>query len=134
MGAEVDAQAGIAAAAWAGSELEKAPIELDGVIVLDRAPVLEATDRVEVCRSGGGPPGGRSVRGGVGEAGIVAGEKPGEHAGGLGERAGLREAEFDHEAILEGAEEALNPTLIWYENVGCTLLTIGCGQLAAVLW
>ncbi len=114
MGVEVDAESGVAPAAGAGSELEETPIELDGVIVLDRAPVLEATDRVEIGARGGGPPGRRGMRGGLGEARIVAREKPGEHAGGLRERAGVGEAEFDHKAILEGAEEALNPTLrLW---------------------
>jgi hypothetical protein len=110
MGVEVDAQPSAAAAAWAGRELEETPVELNGVIVLDRAPVLEATDPIEISAGGSGPPGRLRMRGGVGEAGIVAGEKPSEHAGRLGERAGLGEAEFDHEAILEGAEETLNPT------------------------
>ncbi len=111
MGMEVDAQAGIAPAAEARSELEEAPIELDGVIVLDGAPVLEAADRVEISTRGGWAPGWLGMRGGLSEAYIVAGEKPGEHTGSLRERAGLGEAEFDHQAVLKSAEEAFNPTL-----------------------
>ncbi len=54
------------------------------------------------------------LRGRLGEAGIVGGEKAVEDALGLGERARLCEPQFDDEAILEGAEEALNPTLrLW---------------------
>ncbi len=114
MGMEVDAQAGIAPAAGARRELEAAPIELDGVIELDGAPVLEAADRVEIGERGGGAPGRFGMRGGLSEARIVAREKPGEHTGGLCERAGLGEAEFDHQAVLKGAEEALDPPLrLW---------------------
>jgi hypothetical protein len=44
------------------------------------------------------------------------------------------EAQFGQEAILKRAKEAFDAPLIWYEIVGCTLLIIGCSQLAAVLW
>ena len=108
MGVEVDAQAGIASAAGTRRELEEASIELDGVIVLDGAAVLEAADRVEIGARGGGAPGRFGMRGGLSEAHIVAREKPGEHTGSLRERAGVGEAEFDHQAVLKGAEEALN--------------------------
>jgi hypothetical protein len=111
MGVEVDAQSGIAAATGAGGELEDAPLQLERVIVLDRAAVPETTDPVKVGADGGGAPGGHGMRGHAGEARIIAREKPGEHAGRLGEGAGVREAEFDHEPILEGAEEPFNPTL-----------------------
>jgi hypothetical protein len=54
------------------------------------------------------------VRGGVGEAGIVAREQAVDDALSLGERACLGESQFNDEAILEGAEEAFNPTLrLW---------------------
>ena len=61
MGVEVDTQPGEAAAGWAGRELEEAALQLDGVIVLDRAPVFAAADPLEV--GGGGPPGRRGGRG-----------------------------------------------------------------------
>lgn len=78
--------------------------------MLDRAAVLEAADPVEVPSGRGRTPSRLRMRGDTGEARIVAGEKAGEHPGGLGERAGVRETEFDHEAILESAEETLDPT------------------------
>ena len=108
---DVDAQPGIAPAAWARHELEEAPIQLERVIVLDRAAVLETADLLEVRSGRGGAPRGLGMRGGLGEARIIAGEKAIEDLCGLREGAGLRQAEFDHEAILEGAEEALNPAL-----------------------
>jgi hypothetical protein len=46
----------------------------------------------------------------VREPGIVAREKPLEHALGLGERARLGEAELADEAVLKGAKEPLNPS------------------------
>ena len=114
MGVEVDAQAGIAPAAGARSELEETPIKLNGVIVLDGAAILEAADGVEIGARGSGSPGRRGMRGGLSEARIVAQEKPGEHPGGLREGAGVGEAEFDHKAVLKGAEEALDPPLrLW---------------------
>ena len=109
----VDIKAGASEAARvrAGLELEDPAIELDGVIILDRAWVLEAADALEVPPRGRRTPRWLGVRGGVGEARIVAREKAVEHALGRGEGARLGEAQLDHEAILEGAEEALNPTL-----------------------
>ncbi len=108
MRVDVDAQAGVAAAPGAGAQLEKAPLELHGVIVLDRAAVLEAADAIEIGRSGA--PGGLGMGGGLGEAGIVAMEKPVEDALRLRERAGAGQAELDHQAILEGPKEPFNPT------------------------
>src|SRR5712692_4708305 len=109
MRVDVDAQAGVAAATGAGAQLEKAPLELHGVIMLDRATVLEAADAIEIGRRGA--PGGLGMGGGLGEAGIVAREKPVEDALCLRERAGAGQAELDHKAILEGPKEPLNPTL-----------------------
>jgi hypothetical protein len=114
MRVDVDAGAGEAAPSRPGAELDEAAIQLDRVIVLDGAAVFEATH----AREGGprwcGAPGGGRVRGGVGEAGIVTGEQAVDDALGLGERARLGESQFNDEAILEGAEEALNPTLrLW---------------------
>ncbi len=105
---DVYAGAGVAAAARTGKQLEDASIELDGVVVLDGPRVLEAADAIEVRARRGGAPGWRGVGGGFGKAGIVAGEKPGEDPLGLVAGAGLGEAQFDHEAILQGAEEALD--------------------------
>ena len=54
MDMDVDAAGGIAATARAGTELEEAPIDGEGVVLLDRASIFEAADRVEV--GGGWPP------------------------------------------------------------------------------
>ena len=108
---DIDAGSGIAASAWPGPELEEAAVELHGVIVLDGALVLEGADAVEVPQDRGRPPGGLGVRGSLSETGIVAREKPVEHALGLGERARLGEAELADEAVLEGAKEPLDPPL-----------------------
>jgi len=106
---DVDPRASVAAPAGAGCELEEMPIDLDGVVVLDRALILEAADPFQVGR--GGAPGGFGLRGRPGEAGIVAGEEAIEDALGVGERTGLGEAEFADEAILKGAEEPFDPAL-----------------------
>lgn len=105
---DVDAHSRVAAAARAGVELEETPIELDRVIVLDGAPVLEGADPVEGGLGRRWTPGWFRLRGGVGEARIVAWEKPIEYPLGFFERTGMREAQLDHEAILEGAKEALD--------------------------
>ena len=111
VGVNLDAGAGIAASTGPGGELEEAPIEWHGVITLDGALVLVAADAIEDGEGRSGSPGGLGVRGGLSEAGIVAREKPVEHALGLRERARLGEAELDDEAILQGAKEPLDPTL-----------------------
>jgi hypothetical protein len=111
VGADLDAEAGIAASARPGADLEEAPVELHGVIVLDGALVLEAADAIEVPLRWSRSPDGLGVRGGLGKARIVAWEKPVEHALGLGERTRLGEAELADEAILEGAKEPLDPPL-----------------------
>ncbi len=112
VGVDVHPRSSVAAPTGTGPKLEEAPIELHGVIPLDGARVLVAADAVEVGLGGGGPPGGRGVRRGLREAGIVAREKAVEHALGLRERARLGETEFDDEAILEGAKEPLDPSLL----------------------
>ena len=106
---DVDAQSSITAAAGAGAQLEKAAVQLHGVIVMDGPLVLETADAVEV--RGSWPPPGIGLRGGVGEAGIVARAKPVEDPLRLGQRAGMGEPEFDDEAILESAKEPFHPTL-----------------------
>jgi len=111
VGVDLDAGSGVAASTGPRPDLEEAPIELHRVIVLDGTLVLEAADAVEVCRSRCGAPRGVTVGRCLREAGIVAGEKPVEHALGLRERARLGETELDDEAILEGPKEPLDPTL-----------------------
>lgn len=111
VGVDVHPRSSVAAPTGTGLELEEAAVELHGVIVLDGALVLEATDAVEIGASGSRPPGGLGVRGSLSETGIVAWEKAVEHALGLGERAGLGEAELADEAVLEGAKEPLDPPL-----------------------
>ncbi len=108
MRVDVDADACIAPPPGAGVELEEPSVKLHRVIVLDRTPVLEATNAVEVRPGRRGAPRGLRMRGRLCEAGIIAGEKPVEDALRLRERAGAGQAEFDHEAILEGAEQPLD--------------------------
>lgn len=107
----LDAHARIAASTGSGPHLEEEPVELHGVVLLNRALVLETTDAVEGFWGRGGPPSGVRVCRRGSEVGVVAWEKPIEHALGLRERTRLRETELDDEAILEGAEEPLDPTL-----------------------
>jgi hypothetical protein len=104
-----DAGSGITPAAGAGPELEQATVEGKGVVVPDGPLVLEATNAFELVGGRRRPPGRLGLRGRVGEARIKAREKPVEHALRLGERAGLGEAEFGDEPILEGAKEAFDP-------------------------
>ena len=106
VGMDGDAGSGIAPAAGAGLELEQAAVEWEGVVVPDGPLVFEAADAFELVRGRRRPP---SRRGRVGEARIIAREKPVEHALRLGERAGLGEAEFTDEPILKGAKEAFDP-------------------------
>lgn len=111
MGVNVNAGAGIAAAAWPGAELKETPVELHGVVVLDGALVLEGADALKVAVGRGRPPGRLRVRRGLREAGIVAREKSVEDALGLREGTRLGEPELDDEAILQGAKEPLDPSL-----------------------
>jgi hypothetical protein len=127
VGMDVDAGAGVAAAAGPRAELEEAPVELHGVIALDGAGVLEAADALEVGCGRRGAPGGGGVRRRVCEVSVVARDEPVEHALRLRERTGVGEAEFDDEAILEGAEEPFDAALTRYEIVGC-LLPSRCRQ------
>jgi hypothetical protein len=106
---DVDASPGVAAAVRSRPELEQRAVELQRVVVADRAPILEAADAVEVCRRRA--PGWLRIRGGLGEAGVVAWEKAIQDALRVGQRADLGEPKFDDEAILEGAEETLDPAL-----------------------
>jgi hypothetical protein len=108
-GVDVDARSSVAAPAWTGIDLEEGTIELHGVVVGDGATILEAADAREV--SGCRPPRGLRRGRGVGEARVVAGAETVKDALGLGECRRLREAEFDDQAILEGAKEPLHAAL-----------------------
>lgn len=107
---DVDASAGIAAAAGPGAELQQAAVELEGVVVSHGPPILEAADAFELIRGRRWSPCRLGVGGPMSEARIKSREKPIEHALCLGERARLREPQFDHEAVLEGAKEAFDAT------------------------
>ena len=108
-GVDVDARSSVAAPAWTGIDLKEGTIELHGVVVGDGATILEAADAREV--SGCRPPRGLRRGRGVGEARVVAGAETVKDALGLGECRRLREAEFDDQAILEGAKEPLHAAL-----------------------
>lgn len=106
-GVDVDAGAGIATAAGTRVELQQAAVQRDGVVVADRALVLEAADALEVGRRG--LPGGLRMGGRPRETRVVAWEESIEHALRLREGTSVREAQFGHQAILKRAEEALDP-------------------------
>lgn len=108
-GADVDARARVAAPVWAGMDLEKGAVELHRVVVCDGAPVFEAADAREVW--GRRPPGGFWRGRGVREACVVARAEAVKDALGLGEGSGVGEAEFDDQAILEGAKEPFHAPL-----------------------
>ena len=108
---DLDAGLGIASAAGARAELEQAIADLHGVIVGDRATVLEAADLLQGRGGGRWPPRRRGIRRAMREAGIVAREKSGQHALGVGERADLVEAEYRDQAILESPKEAFDASL-----------------------
>jgi len=110
VGAQFDAGVGIAAAAGARAEEEQPLLEADRVVVGDGAVELEAADRLHVSGRRRGAPRRLRLRGGAGEASIVAGEKSPQDALRVRERAGVLEAEFADEAILEGAKEAFDAT------------------------
>ncbi len=130
---DLHAGPGIGPATGTGINLEKPPLDLDSVVGLHGACVFEGADPLELRPRGRGAPCRVGMRGGSGKARIVLREKVVEHVLRLRERRGMGEPEFDDEAILEGAEEALDASLIWYENVGCTLLQIGCGHSSRVM-
>src|SRR5579864_4419132 len=108
-GEDIDPHASVAAPARAGMDLEEGSVELHRVVVRDGAPVFEGADAREVggCRSPGGLGRGR----GMGEAHVEAWAEAVKDALSVGEGPRLREAEFDDQAILEGAKEPLHASL-----------------------
>jgi hypothetical protein len=106
---DIDTRASVAAPTGAGMDLEEGSVELHRIVMRDGAPVFEAADAREVC-------GRRSPRGlgrgrGMGEARVVARAEAVKDALSLGEGPRLREAQFDDQAILEGAKESFHASL-----------------------
>ena len=95
--------------------MQEAAVDLHGIVVADRPSILKATDAVEV--GGGRLPGRFRLRGGPGEASVVAWDEAIKDALRLREGAGLREPQFDDQPIVESTEEPLDPSFIRYEIV-----------------
>ena len=108
-GVDIDSRTRVTPPAGSGLHLEEAAVELHRVVVRDGAPILEGADAREVRRRR--PPRGLRRGRGVSEAGIVARAEAVKDALGVGEGPRLRKAEFDDEAILEGAEEPFHAAL-----------------------
>lgn len=94
-----------------GDDLEQMGAQGQGVIIGDGAEVLEAEDGSGIERVRPGAVDRLWVGGGLGEARIVAGDKPAEEHVGLRLGADAGHPEFSDEAILQGPEEALDPSL-----------------------
>lgn len=107
----VDVDAGFSVAPAIGKDLEDVRSEGDGVVIGDDAPVLEAEDGLGGQVLGPGPIGELRPDSGSSETRIVAAEESREE--------GIRrvlvgdagQAEFGHEAVLEGTEDALDAAL-----------------------
>jgi hypothetical protein len=82
IGVEVDAQPGIAAGRLGPGAIRRTCPSNWSLLSLDRATVVETTDPIKVDGDGGRTQSGLGMRGHVGQARIIAGEKPGEYAGG----------------------------------------------------
>ncbi len=108
-GVDIDTRASVAAPAGAGMDLEEGSVELHRVVVRDGAPVFEGADARKVWWRGA--PRGLGCRRGMSEARVVAWAEAVKDALRLGEGPRLREAEFDDQAILEGAKEPFHASL-----------------------
>jgi len=102
---------GIGSATGTGTDLEELSVDLDRVVGLDSAFVLERADPLELCLWRRGAPSRVGMSGGSSKARIVPREKVIEHALSLREGRRLGEPQFGDEAILERPEEALDPAL-----------------------
>ncbi|HXX39917.1 MAG TPA: hypothetical protein VEP50_17495 [bacterium] len=122
---DIDAGAGVAAGMGPGTPLQEGAVQLNRVIVPDGAAVLEAADTIKVGWRR--TPGRVQVRWGLGEACVVAWEKPLEHLLRIGERTRLRKPQLDHEAILEGSEETSTRPLSRGEEAGIQRMPSSCG-------
>ena len=89
-----------------GRDLETAAIPLHDVVVADDAFVTERTDALEIF--GSGPPSFGGLARGAREATVVVGEEPAQDRVGRVHIAGLGQAEFAGEAILQHAPEAFD--------------------------
>ena len=107
--AQVDASARVGAAVRTGRDLDPAGAEAGGVVGSDEARVAAAELVREVPRPRA--PRGVAVGRGMGEAAVVVGQELREV--GIGRRPGddAAQAEFDDEAIVQGAPEALDAPL-----------------------
>ncbi len=101
----------VAAAARTRQQLEAPGAHCDSVIVGDAPLVFEAKDGVRIEAGGPGPVGRRGVRSWLGEAGVVAGEEPGEKRIRARTIRDPRQAQFGDETVLEGAEAIFDATL-----------------------
>jgi hypothetical protein len=107
----VDFDASSSQAAAVGDDLEEMRPESQRMVVGDGAEVLEAKDGIGIEPRGPGAVDRLRMRGGSGEAGIVAGDEATEERVGLGWGVDAGHAELGDEAILQGAEEALDASL-----------------------
>ena len=82
---DIDARPGVAAAARARLELQDPVPELERIVVTDGALIFEAADPLEVDRGGRPAPSGVGLRRRLGEARVIAWEKPIQDALGVGE-------------------------------------------------
>ena len=96
--------------------MEEAACALDRVIVLDGALVFEGADALQIGWHR--PPRRLWIGRGLSEARVVAGPEAIKDPLRLWEGGGIRQAEFDHQAILEGAREALHATLALWRPSG----------------
>src|SRR5713226_6555268 len=103
---ELNFGAGEAEAAVLGRYLETAAFPLHDVVVAHDAFVKERTDAFEVGR--GRAPGFGGIARGARKAAVVVGDELAEHPVGGVEIAGLRQAQFAGEAILQHTPEALD--------------------------
>ncbi len=87
-------------------DLEAAAIPLHDVVVADDAFVQEATDALEIFRSG--PPGSFHLARLFGETAVVIGDELAQHSVGGVEVGSLSQAEFASEAILQHTPEAFD--------------------------
>ena len=131
--ADFDTGPGVAAASGSRTEMQQPVVEEDRVIVGDGALVLEATNRLQLCKRRRGPPGWPGVRGAARKARVVAWEERGEDALRVLERTGALQPEFADETILEGAEEPFDAPFMRYEIVWC-FSPSAIPNLAAVVW
>ncbi len=105
---DLDGDPGKGARPAIGLDLEVMGTDVHGVIVADRAAILEAADRVQIPVAGDWTKRGDALRGGTGKALIVAGDVGGQKGVRASEVADAREAELTDQAILEDSAQAFD--------------------------